>query len=77
MQVYRSRTGRAVTPGLPVGARLSAVVWTGRGRAAGVARLVGERELMRELKARIARAAVSPFPLVIEGESRARKELIA
>ena len=43
----------------------------------GVARLVGESEPMRDLKARIPRVAASPFPVVIEGESGTGKELIA
>ena len=43
----------------------------------GVARLVGESEPMRVLKAKIPRVAAAPFPVVIEGESGTGKEMIA
>ena len=39
----------------------------------GVARLVGESGAMRELRDRIPRIAGSPFPVVIEGESKHRE----
>ena len=49
----------------------------GAGGPRGVARLVGESEPMRDLKAKIPRVAAAPFPVVIEGESGTGKELIA
>ena len=49
----------------------------GAGKPLGVARLVGESEPMLELKARIPRVAVSPFPAVVQGESGTGEVLIA
>jgi DNA-binding NtrC family response regulator len=39
--------------------------------------LVGESDVMRALRARVVRAAQSPFPVLIEGESGSGKELVA
>ena len=49
----------------------------GAGGPRGVARLIGEREPMRDLKAKSPRVAAAPFPVVVEGESGTGKELIA
>jgi transcriptional regulator with PAS, ATPase and Fis domain len=52
-----------------------------RGRAAAespeIPDLVGESEVMREVRAALLRAARSPFPVLIEGESGSGKELVA
>ena len=52
-----------------------------RGRPSGVAPeipdLVGDSDVMRALRAAVVRAARSPFPVLIEGESGAGKELVA
>ena len=39
--------------------------------------LVGDSDVMRALRARVVRAAQSPFPVLIEGESGSGKELVA
>ena len=39
--------------------------------------LVGDSDIMRALRARVVRAAQSPFPVLIEGESGSGKELVA
>jgi len=52
-----------------------------RGRAAAespeIPDLVGESEVMRQVRAALVRAARSPFPVLIEGESGSGKELVA
>jgi DNA-binding NtrC family response regulator len=72
-----SMLGVAATAAAPAVHEMRERLKTPQAHAALIPDLVGESSLMEEVRRAVIRAAASPFPVLIEGESGAGKELVA